>query len=165
VTKEDIVKLTHLAGASLALGVLLGPVAAAHAQTPYPPSTGNGQVNDTSVKPGECVTFSGDGYLPASPVQVTDNGATVTTVTTGTDGTFSTQICPTVLGVHLIRGTGTGTNGAARVLSASVTVASGLATTGAANTVPMVAVGAGMILAGAGAVVVASRRRRVSAAA
>jgi LPXTG-motif cell wall-anchored protein len=159
------VKLTHLAGATFALAVLLVPAGAAFAQTPYPPTTGNGQVNDTSVKPGECVTFSGDGYLPATPVQVTDNGSAVTTVTTGSDGTFSTQVCPSVLGVHLIRGSGTGTNGAARVLSATVTVANGLATTGAANTVPMVAVGAGMILAGAGAVVVSSRRRRVNAAA
>ncbi|MDQ1711628.1 MAG: hypothetical protein QOE45_1078 [Frankiaceae bacterium] len=165
-TKEDIVTLSKLAAVSFAAVVVLAPATAAYAQVPYPPTVGNARVSATAVKPGGCVTFSGDGFLPASPVVVTDDGAAVTTVTTGTDGSFSTQVCPSVLGVHLIRGAGTGTNGAARVLSASVTVsATGLAGTGAANTVPMVAVGAGMILAGAGAVVVASRRRRATAVA
>lgn len=156
-------KLSHLAGAALALMVTLAPASAALAQATYPPrDEGAGQVDDTSIAPGECVTFSGGGFIPGEPVDVTDNDAPVTTVGATPEGSFSAEVCPRVLGLHILRGVGD-----ARAVSATVTVvgAGGLSETGSSNTIPMVAVGGGLVVAGAGAVVVASRRRRATIAA
>ena len=158
-------KLSQLAAVSLGLLVSLGPVTAGHAQSTYPPAAENGQVSDTSITPGECVTFSGSGFVPGTPVQVTDDGQAVTTVTAGADGSFSVQLCPKVLGVHILRGSGTGTDLGTRVVSAVVNVLSaGLAGTGSSRTLPLGLVGAGLVVAGAAAVVTASRRRRLAAA-
>ena len=147
--------LRRSAGYSL-LAVLLGSVLASSASAQYPPTTGNGQVSSARVEPGDCVTFSGDGFAPGADVTVTDNGSTVGTVKATATGTFSTQVCPTVLGVHLLRATD-GT----RVVTAEVTVVASLSATGASNVPRTVGAGGALVLIGAGFVYVARRRRAV----
>lgn len=151
--------LSHLAAVPLAVLAVLGPAASVAAQSTYPPTAENGQVSDTSITPGQCVTFSGDGFAPGTPVQVTDNDQPVTTVDASATGSFSVQVCPEVLGLHILRATGTGLTGGTHTVTATVNVFA-LSVTGSGNTVPMGVVGAGLVLAGTTAVVVASRRRR-----
>jgi LPXTG-motif cell wall-anchored protein len=153
------VKLRHVVGALL-LALFFGASVAPAAFAQYPPTTGNGRVSKSTTSPGGCVTFSGDGFAPSTTVTVTDNGKTVTTVTTSATGTFSVEVCPEVLGVHNIRGTGKNPLGATRVVVAQVTVTrSGLPRTGSDTTIPAVGIGAALVLLGAG-VVYAFRRRR-----
>ena len=158
-------KLRNAAGTAV-LTLVLGGALFSSASAQYPPSAGNGHVTKSTVGPGGCVTFTGDGYAPNSTVTITDNGTTVGTVTTSLTGTFSKQICPSVLGVHVVRGTGKTPTGSTRVVVAQVRVvsASGLPRTGGDHVVETVAIGAGLVLVGAG-VVVAARRRRSHAAA
>ena len=162
----EIVKLRDVVG-TLMLTVFLGCALAPAASAQYPPTAGNGRVTRSTVGPGGCVTFSGDGFAPNTEVTVTDNQTTVGTVTTSLTGTFSFEVCPTVLGVHILRGTGQTPTGATRVVVAQVRVLGSLASTGTAtnDTRQTVAVGAALIVAGAGAVVMARRRRTRAVAA
>jgi LPXTG-motif cell wall-anchored protein len=153
------VKLRHVVGALL-LALFFGASLAPAANAQYPPTQGNGRVTKSTVAPGGCVTFSGDGFAPSTTVTVTDNGKTVTTVTTSLTGTFSVEVCPEVLGVHNIRGTGKNPVGGTRVVVAQVTVTrSGLPRTGSNTTIPAIGIGAALVLLGAG-IVFAFRRRR-----
>ncbi len=159
-------KLRDVVG-TLMLAVFFGLALAPAASAQYPPTVGNGRVSRSSVGPGGCVTFTGDGFAPNTPVTVTDNNETVGTVTTSPTGTFSIEVCPEVLGVHILRGTGKTPTGATRVVVAQVRVlGSRLPSTGSANdTDQTVAIGASLVIAGAGAILVAQRRRRVARAA
>ena len=159
-------KLRNVVGTAV-LTLVLGGALFSPASAQYPPSAGNGHVTKSTVGPGGCVTFTGDGFAPDSSVTITDNGKTVGTVTTSVTGTFTKEVCPTVLGVHILRGTGKTPTGATRVVVAQVTVVAGsrLPSTGSDHTFETIALGAGLVLVGAGAVVVARRRRRSHAAA
>jgi LPXTG-motif cell wall-anchored protein len=160
------VKLRNVVGTFL-LTLFLGTALATAASAQYPPQAANGRVTKSTVGPGGCVTFSGDGFAPGSTVTVTDNNATVGTATASVTGTFSLQVCPQVLGVHILRGTGKTPTGATRVVVAQVRVvqASRLPSTGSDKTLETVALGAGLVVAGAGAVAFARRRRTRAAAA
>lgn len=107
---------------SVALGLSSGVATAAD----YPlPTTGDGQVDATLVAAGDCVTFSGGGFLRGSTVTVRDNGSGVGTAQVDQSGRFSFVVCfgtNAALGRHTLTGSGTGANGAARVVSAVVTV-------------------------------------------
>jgi hypothetical protein len=142
---------------TVVLGIALAP--AAHAQ--YPPTSSTGRVTAGRVTPGGCVTFSGDGFAGEVPIAVSDNGTTVQSVESDTAGLFSTSVCPTVLGVHLLRATGEGANGASRTVTAEVTVVASLSTTGANDVLPTVGAGAALVALGAAIVYVARRRRVV----
>ena len=151
-------KLRHLLGAFLALFFVLGTATAASAQ--YGATTGNGTVDDGAVPPGECVTFGGDGFAPGSEVTISDNGTTVGTVDASLTGTFSTEVCPEVLGVHILRGTGVDVAGNQRVVTARVVVSNQLSVTGSSSTVPALLAGLGLVVAGSGTVLAGSRIRR-----
>lgn len=142
------------------LGVALAPAATAQ----YPPTNSTGRVSAGRVEPGGCVTFSGDGFLAGTDIAISDNGTPVRTVQASATGTFSTSVCPTVLGVHILRATGTGTTGEERTVTAEVTVVESLAATGASNVLPTVGAGAGLVALGSGIVYLARRRRRVALA-
>jgi hypothetical protein len=124
--------LRILTGAlSLLLLTLVGVSQAVAA--PYPlPTSGEGQVTRSTI-------FSGGGFLPGSTVMITDNGKLVGTTKADKKGNFRDQVCfgtDAALGKHTLAGTGTGANGAGRVVTAVVTVigaeASG-GSTGAGN--------------------------------
>ena len=76
----------------------------------YPPhSQGQGEVDRTEVRPGECVTFSGGGFKPLTQVSITDDKRTVETVRSDADGQFTARVCfdtDAKVGEHQLRGTG-----------------------------------------------------------
>lgn len=77
----------------------------------YPPNPGNGagHVNHSRVAPGDCVTFSGNGFRPRSDVAIADNGASRGTARADQSGAFSTEVCfasDTPPGQHVLTGTG-----------------------------------------------------------
>ena len=139
------------------LGVALAPAAAAQ----YPPTSSTGRVTAGRIQPGGCVTFSGDGFAAAADVAISDNGTSVGSTNASDTGSFSAEVCPTVLGVHLLRGVGTGANGEERTVTAEVTVVAALSATGASNVRESVAAGAGLVLVGSGIVFAVRRRRAV----
>lgn len=145
-----------------ALTTMLGLVLSATAQAQYAPAQGNGRVSASRINPGDCVTFSGDGFAPGSSVSITDNGTSVGTATANAAGTFSTQVCISVLGNHVLRGTGQTIGGTSRVVSARVVVSRGLVRTGTSATLPLLLGGMGLVAVGSGAVVVGRRRRRTA---
>lgn len=156
-------KLRQVLGLS-ALVVTLGVAFGAQAQAQYEPSSGSGEVSDSRVTPGECLTFSGDGFAPDSPVEVTDNGSPVATDTADATGEFSTEVCPEVRGVHILRGRGVTPDGAVRTVTARVVVAGRrLSATGTSSTVPALLLGLGLVATGSGAVALGRRRRKQTA--
>lgn len=156
-------KLRHVVGA-LMLALFFGASVAPAAFAQYPPTQGNGRVTKSTVSPGGCVTFTGDGFAPSTTVTVTDNGKTITTVTTSPTGTFSVEVCPEVKGVHNLRGTGKNPLGGTRVVVAQVKVlGTSLARTGSNAIKPAIGIGAALVILGAG-LVYAFRRRRHPAA-
>ena len=155
-------KLRQVLGLS-ALVVTLSVTLGGQAQAQYGPSTGNGQVSDGRISPGECVDFSGDGFAPGSDVDVTDNNAPVTTVDADSTGRFTAEVCPSVNGVHILRGTGVTPTGATRVVSARVIVAGRpLPRTGSDSTVPALLLGVGLVATGSSAVALGRRRRKLT---
>ncbi|CAB4935478.1 MAG: hypothetical protein F2825_11660 [Actinobacteria bacterium] len=158
----------------LMVAVLLG-ASPASAQSVYPlPTSGQGVVDRSTVRAGECVQFSGDGYAPGAVIDVTDNGDPRGTTTADAAGRYSTQVCfstSAVLGAHLLSAQGEGENGALRTLSATVTVlgvatAGGTTSTGGSGALARTGgdiatvLGAGLALLLVGALLVAQTRRR-----
>jgi hypothetical protein len=160
----------------------------AYADPVYPlPTAGQGSVDSSVVQAGTCVTFSGSGFKPGTPVVIKDDGKVVRTVTADSSGTFSTPVCFSSnahIGPHVLTGAGTGANGAARVVTAIVTVfgvtdtqpvsggngggagngnGGGLPFTGL-DVATLVALGLGLVLAGVGLATRGARRRRRPAA-
>ncbi len=163
---------------SLIAAVLLG-AAPAQAQDAYPlPTTGQGVVDRSTVRAGECVTFSGSGFAPGAAIDVTDNGEPRGTTTADAAGSYATQVCFSTsaqLGAHLLSAQGEGANGALRTLTATVTVlgvatdgggtqstggGGNLARTGAEIATLLLAA---VVLLGAGALLVTQARRRRTA--
>lgn len=93
---------------------------------PYPPpSDGQGTVDPSRIKAGECTTFSGNGFLPETTISYSDNDAPRDTSRAGLDGTFSHKMCfsnSTKPGKHVLRATGTGNDTNPRTVSAVLTV-------------------------------------------
>lgn len=104
------VSLAMVAGL-LALGV----AAPAMAAGPYPPPPkGTGRVEPSRIAVGQCAVFSGDGFAPATPVTISDNGVVRGTTATTAQGTFSFQLCypsDAQKGRHDLAGAGTGAGG------------------------------------------------------
>jgi hypothetical protein len=108
----------------LVIGLGTGvPVASAD---PYPlPTTGIGTVDRSIVHPGECVIFSGDGFKPGAAITIRDDGHDVGQTTADPHGRFRYKVCfssDAHLGPHVLTASGTGANGAGRVVSAIVTL-------------------------------------------
>ena len=166
-----------LTGLAIGVTALVGLAGPAQAQDPkYPASPAPRQegagagASDTTPAPGQQVTVSsGAGtFTPGSTVTVTVGGEVVGTVTAGADGSAVITItAPTTPGRFQVVFSGTD-DGAAATESIALTVqaaaaggggfAGGLPRTGADAVVPMAASGIALVLAGAGAIVVARRR-------
>jgi len=118
----------HLAVvASLVLAAVAAfpTVAAAKGTYPPPVSQGQGTADPSRVGIGECTTFSGGGFRPASSVTVTDDGTYVRTVKAQLDGTFSAQVCfnsEAKPGRHTLEGRGVTPQGGTRIVTAVVYV-------------------------------------------
>lgn len=154
-------KLLGLTALTMLLSLALG----APAQAQYEPEVGNGTVTKSQPKKGECITFSGDGFLPGTTVTITDNGANLGTATAGADGGFDFEYCASVLGVHILKGDGADNDGGTRSVVATVTVlGAGLSVTGSGTTMPALLIGVGLVATGSGALAFGLRRRRPQAA-
>lgn len=108
---------------AVGLVMLSSAPALAAKPAPYPPpSTVSGHVEPDRIRPGECATFSGQGFSPSRSIVVTDNEAPAGTSTTDASGRFAKQVCypgTTRPGRHTLRGTGdtsSGTQTASAVL-------------------------------------------------
>jgi len=112
--------------AMLAGLVAFGLVAPALAAGPYPPPPkGTGRVEPSRISVGQCAVFSGDGFAPATPVTISDNGVVRGTTTTSAQGTFSFQLCypsDAQKGRHDLAGAGTGAGGGPLTVYAVLTV-------------------------------------------
>lgn len=137
----------------------------------YPPSACGLTVAQSQVRPGQPLPVSGAGFRPGSTVSLELRSAPVSlgSAQAGAAGAFSTTVvipADASPGSHTVAATGVDATGAARELTATVTVlgaAAGadLPRTGAGFAVP--AGTAGVALVGVGALaVVASRRRRTA---
>jgi hypothetical protein len=118
----------------LMLGALwVGP--AAHAQ--YPPTVGAGRVSRSELKQCQCTLFSGDGFVPGTPVAIVDEGPDgtsriVATVTADDKGGFKEKVCfdsASAQGGHTLVAQGTEPGGGAHEDRASVTVAGSVCNT------------------------------------
>lgn len=155
---------------------LLG-LAAAPALAQYPPAAPSLAVSATVVTPGDPLTVSGSGWLPASEVTLTFLSSPVVlgTATTDANGAFTTQVtipADASPGRHTIRATGLGPAGQPRTVDVAITVAGaadrdgvvvipdrGLPRTGSGALASLVAAG-GLLVVGTLAVVTARRRNR-----
>jgi hypothetical protein len=77
----------------LAVGLLVGPHAAALAAPYPPPATGSGSAAPSRVKQGKCTTFSGDGFTVAARVEIYDDQAHYGTTSAGNKGEFKSRVC------------------------------------------------------------------------
>jgi hypothetical protein len=116
----------RLVAAAVVGGLVLLGASTATAAGPYPPpSKGSGHVEPSRIRVGECAVFSGDGFAPATPVSVTDNGEPRGTTTSRADGTFSIRLCYSSnarRGRHDLVGTGAGAGGGTLSVSAVLIV-------------------------------------------
>lgn len=127
---EFLVPQPRALARTLSLGILMLVLAfvgvARGSADNYPlPTHGDGTVSRSVVHVGECTVFSGGGFKPHSTVTITDNGKVLGTTQTDRNGNFSYTVCystDSTLGRHTLTGSGTGANGAARTVSAVVTV-------------------------------------------
>lgn len=134
------------------------------ARPPYPPGRCGSQVSATTIREGECVTFSGGGFRPGSTITITDNGAVVATVQADASGNFSVGVCPEGRGRHVLRAEGVDVLGVRLVLEEVVEVLGvRIAQTGSDLTIPAAVLGVALVAVGSGLVLLV-RRRRVSAA-
>jgi hypothetical protein len=102
--------------AALVSGVLLllSPVALAAGPYPPPSDGGSGEVSETRIEAGECMTFTGSGFAPSTEVTIRDNGEFVGTARTDSDGVFAYEYCADAdvrTGRHTLTGTGLGSDG------------------------------------------------------
>jgi hypothetical protein len=127
-----------LAGFTLAFLVVASPANADHCHYPPKPDKGHGSVDENRVDSGECVLFSGDGFLGNAVIEITDNGVVVPGVhKTASDGSFEAPVCFTgadAVGQHSLAARGPkgppedppghcGNPKAERLVAANVTVA------------------------------------------
>src|SRR5688500_9406249 len=78
------------------LGAIVFTASPSAAQTctyPPKPSTGEGSVDKTRVAVGDCVKFSGDGFLKNSSVSISDNGSPQPAAKATGAGDFKTKVC------------------------------------------------------------------------
>lgn len=117
----------------LALGLTVPSASAAD----YPlPTRGTGMVSPTNVQAGQCVTFSGGGFAPLTPITIQDDGVVVGHTTSDAQGNFSTRVCFSTQakhGRHTLTATGLGANGAERTVTAYVRVVGGARVSGQAE--------------------------------
>ena len=138
------------------------PTTTASTSTTVPVST-----NTPTVEAGKAITVTGNGWKPGSTVTIllTGNATPLGTATVDANGAFSATVTipsDTTAGSHTITVSGTDPTGAARtVVSGTITVTAVLPVTGS-DSGPLTLLGVALI--GAGAVMVAPRRRRKLAA-
>jgi hypothetical protein len=89
-------------------------------------TTGKAKVEPSAVKPGECVTMTGDGFKPGAAIQIRRDGQLLNKdVKADSNGNFTTRVCfgtDAVLGAHQLCARGLGANDSARTECATVTV-------------------------------------------
>lgn len=168
----------------LLVGAVLGvvasallPAAASLAEPAYPPAVGGLTVSATSVVAGGSVHVNGTGFEPGSQATVTVRVAGIGivssfSVTVDSSGAVGATVHLSYAGQTTIVVTGVDPDGAVRVLSSVVEAASSssggkgsaLPDTGASIGAPLV-LGAALVAAGLGALLVTRRRRRRDVAA
>lgn len=136
-----------------------------------PASSGQAATSNDNPAPGQQVVVSGSGFQPGTTVTVVlGNNLARTTATANAAGRFSARLtipCDTPPGSQTITATGTGAGGGTRTLTTTVNVrdskciGGNLPRTGSSSAVPLTAAGAGLVVIGAGAVIIARRRRGV----
>lgn len=100
--------MKRLLGLATVLVLLTGAGARAECYPPDP-NNGAGHVDKSRVAPGECVTFSGNGFRPSSTILVDENGNLAGTAKANNKGEFSKQVCfasDAEPGQHELHGTG-----------------------------------------------------------
>jgi hypothetical protein len=157
----DLMLRRSLRTAGLVLTVLFALVVmAAPAHAGYPPPPGV-DVDDPTPDPGDAVTVTGEGCAVGATVTISLGGVQVGTAVVGADGTFSATF-------NVPAGTAPGTyevsvtDCTAEVLGTTITVGgpagTALPRTGSSTTEPLARTG--VVLVGAGVVLVYAMRRR-----
>ncbi len=151
-------------GAAAAVAVLASQAGAFAVQ--YPPSSGTLTVSGSTVAAGGSVTISGSGCAAGGAVALQFDTSSAGSTTASGTGSFSASVTVpsgTSAGSHTITATCNDPTGAARVLSASVTVTSAgtapLPRTGSGSSVPLALVGGALLLVGAVLAMAMYRRR------
>ena len=172
------------AGAMVGIAVVSAatPVLAAPSDGYPGPPMSPGMVSSSSVSAGQTVLFSGGGFQPATTISVSDNAGSVGSAVTSDQGIFvatvpvescgpnvltgggagpmsSVTVASTVTGVCADRASSTMTTEPAATLAGGGPTASALPRTGSDLTMPGLAAGFGLVVAGT-ALTVAFRRRR-----
>jgi hypothetical protein len=162
--------------AVLAASVVVSGATATAALAEYPPTSGSGSVSATTLQAGGDVTFSGGGFKAGSKVTISVDDAVYSTVVADVTATasldrsaqvhignaafvrnaaataasagFTTSVTVQTAGAHVLTGSGIAPSGAARVVTAKVTVAKapGTPTTTAGSSLPFT--GSSVVISG-----------------
>jgi LPXTG-motif cell wall-anchored protein len=169
-----------LACAALAVVLLAAPAAAQQ----YPPAVNSLTISDTTPTPGQTITIEGRTFAPGSTVTVTMESVTLGTAVANDSGVFTLQATipiDTSLGRHTITATGQAPDGAALVLSATITVVApdgeggaggagdagssgALPRTGDDTSLPLAKLGLGLLVVGGLVTAIAAKRRKAALA-
>lgn len=98
------------AGAVLAVLLVGGLDTGTAVAAPYPPpATGAGKVAPERVKQGKCTSFSGDGFVAGSQLEIYDGAKRYGTTGAGRRGEFLSRVCfahDAEAGQHVLRADG-----------------------------------------------------------
>jgi LPXTG-motif cell wall-anchored protein len=153
--------------AAILLVASIGSIGTARAQD-YPPATNSLVASDSTVAPGQQVTFTARTFQPGSTVTFTlfSDPVRLGTATAASNGVATlTAAIPatTAAGSHRVDATGTGATGSPLTVSTALVVSSNgaapLPTTGSSNTLPLATAGV-VALALGGLILLVARRRR-----
>jgi hypothetical protein len=155
--------LAFLASLSVSQG------AVAQTYTPTPPPQNVLELSTNFPDPGGPFTARGCGFAPGTPIDVTIGGATVASITAGSDGCgFTSLVAPSDPGTYTVCFTGLTPSGSVQQLCDTITVrVAGAATaipagqlpfTGSANLAKLV-VGGMLMVAVGGMLLIFARRR------
>lgn len=115
--------LVALFGALLLALVTTAGTASAQTTYPTPPaSSEEGFLSDSSIAQGEAVVFGGDGFEPGTDVDVAVDGEVLGSVEADENGEFAVELEFEDCGEFTLTGSGTGSEGEARTVTASVEV-------------------------------------------
>lgn len=148
--------------------VLMADVGGAQIYTPTPPPQNVLVLSTNFPEPGGAFTAQGCGFSPGAPIEVTLAGATLASITAGSDGCgFASLVAPTDPGTYTVCFTGLTPGGTVQQICDSITVRAAAAApipagrlpfTGSQNLFKLV-VGGMLLVAVGGLVLVFSRRR------
>lgn len=161
--------LRKLLPLALTLAAALAVAAPAGAQS-YPPAGNTATASDTTVQPGQPVTFTAKTFQPGTEVTFTLFSAPVVLGTAIADSNGVATLTTTIPestspGTHTVEASGVGANGQPLTVSFTITVlgaaadAATIPATGSSSTVPMTQLAVGILALGGLLVLLANRRR------